>query len=321
MRNIDLSDFLINQGQVPEDKTVHCLRWISIYNNFIKHYPLKSDNDFFVFLSEKHQDWQIKQAEKAINLFKFYKKTNDKENTLNNNSSIWIGVERKIAESCKIQFKSYSTEKAYLYWTRYFYRHLNYKEPDEVNESDVKNFLTYLAVQKGIADSTQKQAFIALLYLFRNVLFKEISNLNDVVRSTQFKKLPVVLSKIEIKLIINKLPGIYKTMAMIIYGGGLRLTECLSLRIQDIDFERQCITIKSAKGKKDRQTLLPSAVIPVLKKHLSDIENIMIRTDIIKLPVFNYHMRLKKNTQMPVRNGDGFGFFHQKDYHAIREKI
>ena len=174
----------------------------------------------------------------------------------------------KFRESCKFQHKSYSIERSYLHWVQTFGGYLEKKDPDEVSETDVKNFLTYLAVQRGLAASTQKQAFIALLYLFRNILFKKISNLTDVVRSSHYKKLPLVLSKIEIQSIIAHMNGIYKTMVEIIYGGGLRLSECLSLRIKDIDFQRRCITIRSGKGNKDRQTLLPQTVIPELKKHL-----------------------------------------------------
>jgi integron integrase len=144
---------------------------------------------------------------------------------------------------------------------------LENKEPDAVSEIDVKNFLTYLAVQKGLSSSTQKQAFIALLYLFRNVLFKEISNLNGVIRSSNYKKLPLVLTKDEILLILQQMQGIYRIMIELIYGGGLRLSECLSLRIKDIDFQRQCMTIRSGKGNKDRQTLLPYSLISALKEH------------------------------------------------------
>jgi integron integrase len=267
---MDFKDFLTKTEKIQDNQIIHYLKWISIYKGYIKQFPKNSKSDFLNNLSVKYVNWQVQQANKAIILYKNYETLDisDKDDSTGNAKSLWFFVERKISESCKIQFKSYSTEKSYLYWIKSFCRYLNYKDPDTISEEDVKNFLTYLAVEKGISDSTQKQAFIALLYLFRNVLFKKITNLNNVIRSTQYKKFPVVLSQKEISSIFCHLSGVYKTMAMIIYGGGLRLSECLSLRIQDIDFERQCITIRSGKGNKDRQTLLPSVIIPLLKNHL-----------------------------------------------------
>jgi len=270
---MELENFLITTGKVPNKQKKYYLIWISKYTTYKKINIQNSDQDYFDFLSEKYQEWQIIQAQKAINLYKYYlnSQTNRKDKLVVSAPDSWDIVEEKIKESCKIQYKSYSTEKSYLHWTRTFRKYLNNKKPETVSELDLKNFLTYLAVQKGLAASTQKQSFIALLFLFRNVLFKEITNLNGVIRSTQHKKLPLVLAQEEIVLILDQMDGIYKIMVEIIYGGGLRLSECLSLRVRDIDFHRQCLSIRSGKGNKDRQTLLPNAVIPALKKHLLGI--------------------------------------------------
>ena len=267
---MELDDFLLLVGKVPNKHKKYYLIWISRYNTYKKRYPRNNDQDFYDSLSKEHTDWQVIQAHKAVDLYKYYlsSHTNHRREPILAVPVSWDNVELKIKETCKSQYKSYSTERSYLHWVRTFSRYLEKKMPDAVSELDVKNFLTYLAVQKGLAASTQKQAFIALLYLFRNVLYKEISNLNGVVRSSQYKKLPLVLAKDEILLILEQMNGIYKTMTEIIYGGGLRLSECLSLRVRDIDFQRQCLTIRSAKGNKDRQTLLPNTLIPELKKHL-----------------------------------------------------
>ncbi len=267
---MDLKDYLLNAGKVPQRQLKYYLIWISKYNGYCKRYPQNNLQDYMDFLAENYNDWQVVQAGKAVNLYKYYLAVHsDKKETVAVKIPVsWTEIEDKVKEACKFQYKSYSTEKSYLYWIRTFGKYLENKEPDTVSELDVKNFLTYLAVQRKLASSTQKQAFIALLFLFRNVLFKEITNLNDVIRSSQYRKLPLVLSKDEVQLILKQMKGTYKIMAELTYGGGLRLSECLSLRIKDVDFQRQCLTIRSGKGNKDRQTLLSNTVIPALKEHI-----------------------------------------------------
>ncbi|MCK5197892.1 MAG: tyrosine-type recombinase/integrase [Spirochaetales bacterium] len=164
------------------------------------------------------------------------------------------------------------------------------------------------------------QAFIALLYLFRNVLFKEILNLNGVVRSSPYKKLPLVLTKNEISLILQEMNGTYKTMVEIIYGGGLRLSECFSLRIKDIDFQRQCMTIRSGKGNKDRQTLLPISVIPELKKHLLVIRKYYDNDRKNNIPGVQLPHALSRKYPNAGKEWGWFGFSRQENYHVIQEK-
>ncbi len=264
-----LEDFLINKSKVKEQHVFYYLKWISEYQSFKLHNSDSDLNDFLLNLSKRFESWQVNQAQKAVNLYKYYNNTYAEiKPEIIHPPDDWDKAITKAKELCRFQYKSLSTEKSYIYWIKSFQKYLSGKIPVDVNESDVKNFLTYLAVQKGIADSTQKQAFIALLYLFRNVLNKEISDLNNVIRSSQYKKLPVVLSKDEVALVISKMKGIYRIMAEIIYGGGLRLSECLSLRIRDLDFQRQCIVVHSGKGNKDRLTLLPESIVPKLQNHL-----------------------------------------------------
>ena len=251
----------------------YCI-WVSRYNAYKKSFKDNNIQDFIDSLSD-YQDWQTRQAYRAVNLYNYYITEGKKDNKAPAQiiPSSWIEIEDQVRKCCRVQYKSYSTEKTYIYWIRLFGDYLDRKNPENITETDVKNFLTFLAVQKGLALSTQKQSFIAMLFLFRNVLFREISNLDNVVKGSGFKKLPIVLSREEIKLIIGVLDGNFRTMVELIYGGGLRLSECLCLRIKDIDFHRQCITVRSGKGNKDRQTLLPAAVIPSLKNHLSQIKS------------------------------------------------
>ncbi|MBI9104816.1 MAG: integron integrase [Spirochaetales bacterium] len=227
-------------------------------------------NDFINSLSGEKQDWQINQARKAILFYsRFNKLFNTEKAPIDQSGSLsWEELQDTIKEECRFQYKSYNTEKAYLYWVKAFRNFNKNKDPHDLSENDVKDYLTHLAVVQGLSASSQKQAFIALLFMFRFVLDKEINGLNDVIRAHPGRKLPLVLSREEIKQIINRLNGTTRTMVEIIYGGGLRLNECLSLRVKDIDFDRNCLIIRSGKGDKDRQTLLPNSIIPTLKHHL-----------------------------------------------------
>ena len=177
-----------------------------------------------------------------------------------NETTGWPHILINMREKLRLQNKSYQTEKSYLYWIKKISEYLAGKSPKNIHQSDVKAFLTYLAVEKSVSISTQKQAFNSLLFLFCHVLGKTIKNLDDVIRAKVRSRLPLVPSRSEISSIIRNLEDPYKLMIEIIYGGGLRLTECLKLRIKDIDFQNNIITVRSGKGDKDRQTLyVPAA--------------------------------------------------------------
>jgi len=143
-----------------------------------------------------------------------------------------------------------------------------------VNQQDLEHFLSHLAVDRKVSATTQRVAFNALLFLFRHVLAKEISGLEGAVRARIPRRLPVVLSSQEVLQIFDQMEGTARLMAGIIYGGGLRLQECLQLRVKDVDFERGCLTIRSGKGDKDRQTLLPESLKDDLQRHLLKVREI-----------------------------------------------
>jgi integron integrase len=155
--------------------------------------------------------------------------------------------------------------------------HFGNKKVAEINKDDVQNFLSRLAVEKNVAASTQNQAFSALLFFFRHVLGRDLDDLNDTVRATKTRKLPVVLSKGEIQKIFSFLSGQYLLMARLIYGCGLRVQECLSLRVKDLDFEQSSLTVRSGKGDKDRMTVLPESIKNELLAHLAMVEKIFRR--------------------------------------------
>lgn len=140
-----------------------------------------------------------------------------------------------------------------------------------LTQEHLKLFLSYLAVERKISASTQKLAFNSLLYLFRNVFSVPVQGLECVVRARSGKRLSVVLSVGEVRQVLSRLQGTDRLMATIIYGAGLRLEECLSLRIRDVDFERSCLTIRCGKGNKDRETVLPEKMIAALRSHLEKV--------------------------------------------------
>jgi len=137
---------------------------------------------------------------------------------------------------------------------------------------DVKNFLTSLAVEKKVAASTQNQAFNALLILFRHVLEKEFEQVEGVVRAKRKTYIPVVLSREEVDRIINHLPDPYNLVVQLLYGCGLRLFECLKLRIQDLNFDMMIVTIHDGKGQKDRTVPLPETLVPALRMQIDKVK-------------------------------------------------
>ena len=173
-----------------------------------------------------------------------------------------------MVRALRLRHRSYRTEQSYLQWLKRFGAYLGFKEPRSVNQQDLEHFLSHLAVDRKVSATTQRVAFNALLFLFRHVLIKEISGLDGAVRARIPRRLPVVLSRQEVLRIFDQMEGTARLMAGIIYGGGLRLQECLQLRVKDVDFERGCLTIRSGKGDKDRQTLLPESLKNDLQRHL-----------------------------------------------------
>jgi len=174
----------------------------------------------------------------------------------------------------RLLHRSYRTEQAYIGWVRQLYRFTKRRSPYSLESKDVKDFMTYLAVERNVAISTQNQAFNSILFLFRYVLDKKIDDISEAVRAKGNRRLPVVLSKQEIGRLFEHMSGLYLLMAKIIYGCGLRLRECLQLRIKDIDFERNAVTIRSGKGDKDRETVLPESIKEKLREHLKKARKI-----------------------------------------------
>ena len=166
----------------------------------------------------------------------------------------------------------YSTEKTYIGWIkRYIYFH-NKQHPDSLGENDIVNFLNHLANDRKVAASTQNQALNAVVFLYKNVLKIELGDFGQFDRAKIPETLPTVLTKTETEKILLFLNGIHLLISKILYGSGLRLKECVRLRVQDIEFEQNIIMVRDGKGAKDRRTMIPSNVKQMLSDHLRSVQ-------------------------------------------------
>jgi integron integrase len=160
------------------------------------------------------------------------------------------------------------TELAYLGWIRRYVAFHGRRSPRELGASEVEAFLTHLAVSGRVSASTQNQALQALLFLYRHVLEIDLPWLENVTRAAKSKRLPVVLSRSEVRAVLGELSGTAWLVASLLYGSGLRLTEALRLRVKDVGFERGELIVRDGKGGKDRVTVLPATVAVPLRSHL-----------------------------------------------------
>ncbi len=170
----------------------------------------------------------------------------------------------------RIRVKHYSirTETQYVQWIKRFILFHGKRHPQEMSAAEVEAFLTHLAVEGQVSASTQNQALSALLFLYKEVLAIDLPWLDNVVRAKQPKRLPVMLTRSEVRDVLVRMNGVYGLMANMLYGTGMRLMECVRLRVKDVDFERGEILIREGKGGKDRVTMLPASVVSGLRTQL-----------------------------------------------------
>lgn len=173
-----------------------------------------------------------------------------------------------------IRKKHYSirTEHAYVEWIRRFILFHGKKHPKDMGEKDISQYISYLATKKRVAASTQNQALNAIVFLYKQVLRRELGDFGPMERAKRPERLPTVLSKDEVSRVLAHIPDKYRLMAKLIYGCGMRLMECVRLRIKDVDFERNQIIVRSGKGQKDRVVMLPEKVKPLLADHLEKVK-------------------------------------------------
>lgn len=179
----------------------------------------------------------------------------------------------RLRQAIRLRHLSERTEEAYVYWTRKFILFHGRRHPDRMGPPEIKLFLTYLALNRKVGPSTQNQALGALLFLYRRVLHRDLDAPLDLIRAKRPFRLPVVLSPREIAAILRHLDGPAYLAVSLMYASGLRVLECLRLRVQDIDFESEEIVVRQGKGQKDRCTLLAKDLVPTLRDHLERLKH------------------------------------------------
>jgi len=172
----------------------------------------------------------------------------------------------RLREAPRVRHRARGTEQAYAYWVRRFILHHGKRHPAEMGEPEVNAFLTALAVEGCVSASTQNQALAAILFLYESVFGQPLGRVEGVVRARWPKRLPVVLTPEEVGRVLAGFSDERWLVAMLLYGAGLRLLEALRLRVKDVDFSRWKLTIREAKGNKDRVTMLPGAVADPLAR-------------------------------------------------------
>ena len=181
----------------------------------------------------------------------------------------------------RVKHYSVRTEQAYIDWIRRYILFHRKRHPNEMGEKEISEFLSHLAVEKSVAASTQNQAFSALLFLYQQVLERKLDFIDNVQRVKRPAKIPVVFTPEEARAVLDELVGEYRLMGELLYGSGLRLLECLRLRVKDVDFGYGHITVRDAKGLRERVTVLPESLRRPLQLHLAQVKQ-MHERDLVR---------------------------------------
>ena len=247
---------------------------------------LKAFGDYLE--AKGHEQSQVKQAQEAVLLYieKFLHKDivfNNRETPGDHQLPVGTWEEAKdiFIKTLRLRHYSYNTERSYSEWVRRFLLYTRLKSPLKAQPKHVKRFLTYLDVERKVASSTQNQAFNALLFLYREVLGKEFGDFRNTIREKKGRRVPVVLSKDEIKQVFTHIPKRNELTLKLIYASGIRVTECVRLRVKDLDFGNHSLIVRSDKGDTDRVTLLPKFLHGPLRTHLKIVKE-MHDADIAK---------------------------------------
>ncbi len=275
----EFEKYLLNLGRTNPKVIPYYLKWVAGFYSFShkkigESFRTPEKDQFLTHLAQNHEEWQVKQANYALKLFDYFLTSRNKSLAGTGDSQSWEILKNDFIKALRLRHRSYNTEKTYLTWLKHFQNFLRSKNPDQITPDDIQNFLTYLAIERKVSASTQNLALNAIIFLFRHVLQRDISHVVDAVRANTRRRLPVVLTKKEINSIFDKLKGRHRLMAMLIYGCGLRLTECVRLRVKDVDMEQNILTVRSGKGDKDRITILPESLNESLLEHFEQIKKI-----------------------------------------------
>ena len=287
-----LYDRHMNNKAIQKKDLFNYRKWLRYYLDFClkyKHNQLnKNSLDLFIEkLKEKRQnEQQQKQAFHAISLYYELglidsgkdnllkdKKQNFsiKKEGLKPSGANWVPVYDSLKNEISLRHYSPKTLRSYTGWVRRFQDYTKSKDTRLLTSVDVKDYLTFLAVKRKVSASSQNQAFNALLFFYRHILKKDFGDQKDVPRAKRRPYIPVVLSREEVDRIIENLRYPYHLVVNLLYGCGLRLFECLNLRVGCFNFDTGILTVHDGKGKKDRIVPLPEKIIPELKAHLESV--------------------------------------------------
>lgn len=214
----------------------------------------------------------------------------------------------RVKATMRVKRYSLRTEKTYCYWIRFYIRFNDLRHPATLTGHEVRQFLEYLAIERHVAAATQNQALNAIVFLYRHVLDQPLGEIGQFSRAKRPQRLPVVLSHQEVMEVFQHLSGSMLLMASLMYGSGLRVSEACRLRVKDIDFSRQIITVYAGKGNKDRTTLLPPSCVQPLHTHIQMAEQqLNARLEANATPV-SLPYALDRNTRTRVFHLHGSGF-------------
>lgn len=302
-------DATLAQGSIAAKTRPHYRKWLRFYWDFCHKYQFDPDDQNSLshfnrkLLEKKQPEWMRQQAAHAIALFyQMILANTDQPNAVQegmhdqsdqNGGNVenvekagkanshpeqtgisWVGLYDKLESAIRVRHYSQKTLTAYRGWARQLQTFVKSKDPDRLGMEDVKGFLSFLATEKKISASSQNQAFNALLFLFKHVLEKEFGRVEGVVRAKRRPYIPVVLSREEVDRVIGQLSPPADLVAKLLYGCGLRLFECLKLRVKDVDFDLKMLTVHDGKGQKDRTVPLPVVLIPQLNAQIEKLQRL-----------------------------------------------
>ena len=278
-------EYLLKAQIVRANAAPYFVRWVRRFlGRPASNEPLVDQVRRFCEERERHggiQDWQVRQADQALRVYfvNFLKRNDwqrrpdagvDPPDTTNPLTALDL-----LHTRLRTRHYSYRTECIYVDWVRRFLEYAATRQGvpiPRVDTEGVRDFLTHLAVNRQVSTSTQNQAFSAILFLCREVLRIPLDDVSSGVKAKRGSRLPVVLSMPETASLLAAMPGTARLMATLIYGGGLRVSECCELRVKDLDLDQGLVFVRSGKGDKDRATLLPEAGRDQLRAHLKRVE-------------------------------------------------
>ena len=278
-------EYLLKARLVQPKAAPYCVRWVRRFlSRAASNEPLVDQVRQFCEELERNggiQDWQVRQADQALCIYfvNFLKRTDWQQRldavVNDHDKTSPLTALDLLRTRLRTRHYSYRTECTYVDWARRFLEYAATRQgvPEpRVEPEGVRDYLTHLAVHQRVSASTQSQAFCAILFLCREVLGINLDGVSGAVKAKRGQRLPVVLSMPETAALLGAMSGTARLMAALIYGGGLRVSECCELRVKDLDFDQGLVFVRRGKGDKDRATLLPEAGRDLLRAHLGKVE-------------------------------------------------